>query len=200
MNNTKPIYLFLKSHTEETALIDKFLAKNIDHINNKKYFIKKYMVNSENIINFRKNGIESIPYMIINTSIKVAGANNIIRKIAEVLSDNTRIVEIDTRDYMRETIEEEEEETDENDNVRNKLADFERRRSRLSEKRVVKPSRQNNSTYNNDDDFVNSSSKVNHVDENDEGDIILEEERLEFAKSAGIKPNNKDWKARMKNY
>lgn len=205
---SKPIVtIFINPGSQSTVMLDKFLANNIDQIN-EYLFVKRVKVTSSNAAELKRKGIDHTPTLIFNKK-KFVSLDKIIKILTPPSKNRDHFGYGNTNpddlilQYQSTVLDTGEEEDNENDpenrnnEIRQKMSMLQRQRAQLEVKNNGKKLKSNNnvkSKFDSDDDF----RKASHIDditetpskkymEEADGDMILEDYYLEIAQQSGKK-------------
>lgn len=211
--NKPTVVIYVKPKSDQTELLDKFLAKHINQLNNH-FFIRRIRVTPENINNIKNMGILFLPTMIYNGK-KYTSLDQITKVLTPPnqqksnygygnTSPDDLVSQFQSLIINDKTDEDEEEEygTNRENEIRQKMAALQRRRPEMldvNEKTKINGGRKivakqpTNTNFNTDDEFRKASGKDDFETpsrryfEEEDGDLILEQDRLNLALQEGKK-------------
>lgn len=208
MSKLPTIKLFITPNSPTTKILNKFIAENIDRIN-QHFYIERISINSQNVNAIKKMGITQTPSLIFNRQL-IVGLQQIIQvlKPPPIKHQKPRFNELDPEgelsNFQKKIIDEgEEDEVDKNEDFQKKAAIFQKRRPemqgvddhlKIPGGQKIKTRNDNiKSTFKSDDEFLGQTNKgANNYNYNESmGDEILEDYYLGIAKEHGDKKVSK---------
>lgn len=213
---SKPVVIiYVNPQSNNTKLLDQFLARHIDQIN-RYIYVKKINVTAENVQQIKKKGIDRTPTLVFNNK-KYVNLENIIKILTPPNDSRDSFGFGNTgpdeqihkyHEDMMLKVDDQEEDEDDPENRENvlkqKMAALQKKRQRMDEETASetkltggkhpKTSGLSKTEFKDDDEF-RRATKVDQITETpvkkfmseDDGDIILEDYYLEMANQGGKK-------------